>query len=185
MARNQTTGQDVYKNEANIGHRRHIYMMERELLCMKNNHTFQAEGPVKRPLPDQTRSPRRILVAHDNCDIRELSMELLIRSGYQVDAAGDSASAWEALNAVRYDLLVTDYEMPRVSGMALLRKLRTIHNALPVIMASGTRRDFAGYSWVQPVATLAMPYTVEEFLDTVEEILHANAERTDPVGAKP
>ena len=151
---------------------------------MKNNHTHQAEGLVKVPLLDQTRSPRRILVAHDNCDIRELSMEVLIRSGYQVDAAGDCATAWQALTAVHYDLLVADYEMPRVSGIALLRKLRTAYSALPVILASGTlpQKGFAGYSWLQPAATLAMPYTVEEFLGTVGEILHANAECAGAVG---
>jgi len=141
---------------------------------MKNNHKFHEANSNKGVLCDQTESPLRILVAHDNCDIRELSMEVLIRSGYEVDAAGDDATAWESLHTGHYDLLITDYETRRISGISLLRKLRTSHNSLPVILASGNllRRDFAGYTWLQPVATLAMPYSVEEFLGTVEEILH-------------
>jgi len=129
----------------------------------------------------KTRQRPRILVVHDDNDIRALSTEVLIRSGYEVEAAADGAAAWQALNAEHFDLLVTDHEMPSVSGLALLKKLRAARMALPVIVATATyqRTEFTRDPWLQPAAALLMPYTVEEFLGTVREVLHA-PERASP-----
>lgn len=116
---------------------------------------------------------RRILVVDDDSDIRRLSAAMLKRFGYEVDAAADGAAGWEALNADRYDLLITDNEMPNVSGVELLRKLRAARMALPVIMASGRlpTSEFDQHPWLQPAATLLKPYSVEQFLGTVQQVL--------------
>ena len=121
-----------------------------------------ASEPVVLPIIWQTSPPKRILLVHDDGDILQLSTEVLIRSGYEVDAAADGAAAWETLNATSYDLLITDYEMPKVSGVDLLKKLQASRKELPVIVVSPSlpKPEFVRNSWLQPAISLLMPYTV-------------------------
>ena len=105
---------------------------------MKENQTLPACESASTPLQSQTSPPHRILVVDDDISIRHLGTELLSQSGYEVDAAEDGAAAWEALSADSYDLLITDNNMPKVSGVELLRKMRAARMAVPVIMATGT-----------------------------------------------
>jgi CheY-like chemotaxis protein len=88
--------------------------------------------------PGQTNPPRRILVVDDDIAIRQLSTDLLTRSGFHVDVAEDGAVAWNTLQTNHYDLVVTDHRMPKVSGVQLVKKLRAARMALPVILVSGT-----------------------------------------------
>lgn len=117
--------------------------------------------------------PDHILVVEDDADIRQLNVEALERAGYQVDAAEDGAVAWQVLNSQTYDLMITDQNMPRVSGVELLKKLHAVRMTLPVIMATGTipTAEFTRYPWLQPAATLLKPYTLEALLQKVQQIL--------------
>ena len=78
---------------------------------------------------------QRILVVEDDAVIRQLNTEVLTCSGYQVDAAEDGAAAWDALQRNNYDLVVTDNDMPKVTGVELIKKLQDTQMNLPVIMA--------------------------------------------------
>src|SRR5580658_4153118 len=89
------------------------------------------------PGPSQTGAPRRILVADDEACIRLLLTEVLAHFGYDVDAAEDGAAAWEALQARPYDLLITDHNMPKITGLELVRNLRSARMALPVVLVAG------------------------------------------------
>ena len=115
----------------------------------------------------------RILVVDDDPVIRQLNAKVLGLFGYQTETAEDGAAAWEALQTSRYDLLITDNSMPKVSGIELLKKLRSARMALPVIMATGTlpAEEFTRSPWLQPVATLLKPFTFAELLGTVREFL--------------
>jgi DNA-binding response OmpR family regulator len=125
------------------------------------------------PLQSQKKPPHRILVVEDDGVIRNLNAEVLAHSGYQVDAAEDGAAAWDTLQRNRYDLLVTDNDMPKVSGVELLHKLHAARIALPVIMATGTlpKDEFTQCPWLQPAALLIKPYSFHELLGTVQEVL--------------
>ncbi len=134
------------------------------------------------PLQSQTSPPHHILVVEDDIAIRQLNTEVLLRSGYEVDGAEDGAAAWEALSADSYDLMITDNNMPKVSGVELLKKLRSARMALPVIMATGAlpKEEFTRYPWLQPAAMLLKPYTIAELLRTVKKVLR-EAESTADV----
>jgi CheY-like chemotaxis protein len=149
---------------------------------MQENTLPPVAAPTSPPLPGQ-----RILVVEDDGIMRRLNTELLLRAGYQVDAAEDGAVAWDALQADRYDLMVTDHNMPKVTGVELLKMLHNTGMALPVIMASGTmpEREFLHHPVLQPSATLLKPYTADELLDTVERVLRATAEALVPVASRP
>jgi CheY-like chemotaxis protein len=111
------------------------------------------------PLPGPTPPPRRILVVEDDSNIRQLNSEVLTQCGYHVVAAGDGAAAWTTLQRNGYDLLITDNEMPRVTGVDLLKKLHAAHLAVPVIMATETppMDEFSRCPWLTPAAMLTKP----------------------------
>jgi DNA-binding response OmpR family regulator len=129
------------------------------------------------PLQRQPNLRQRILVVDDDPLIRRLNSEVLIYSGYRVDAADDGASAWDALLVNDYDLLITDNDMPKVTGVDLLKKVHATRMAMPVVMATGTLPawEFAQYPWLKPAAVVIKPYTFDELLETVKEVLHATA----------
>jgi len=126
--------------------------------------------------PTQAPSSRHILVVDDDGDIRRLNTEALITAGYKVEAAADGDAAWQALNHDCYDLMITDNNMPKLTGFELLQKLRAAHMTLPVIIASGTFFPQEPSPWRQPDAALLKPYTVEALLQTVRKILHEDSQ---------
>jgi DNA-binding response OmpR family regulator len=118
---------------------------------------------------------QRILVVEDDPLIRRINSQVLIHSGYHVDAAEDGAVAWDALQLNEYDLLITDHDMPKVTGMDLLKKVHATHLALPAIMATGNLPawEFTICPWLYPAAVLLKPYTFDELLGTVKQVLCA------------
>src|ERR1043165_8427085 len=68
--------------------------------------------------------PGRILVVEDNVDSRDLLAKLLGMSGYDVCSASDGESGFDAALQQRPDLIITDINMPRMDGIALLKKIR-------------------------------------------------------------
>jgi CheY-like chemotaxis protein len=136
----------------------------------------------------QTNLFHSILVVEDNELIRRVNAEVLIRSGYEVNVAEDGAAAWEAIQFRHYDLLVTDNEMPELSGIELLYKLQAVRRAMPVVLASGTMPEekLKLHPGLQIDATLLKPYTPDEFLATVKKVIRATdglaAQTTPPPG---
>jgi DNA-binding response OmpR family regulator len=148
---------------------------------MKIKNVVPTEKADSASTQSQTNLALRILVVDDDSDIRLLNAEVLKRSGYEVDTAEDGEAGWKALHAVSYapdsyDLLITDNDMPGLSGLDLVKKLRAARMELPVIMATGTLppQELARNPWLQPAATLLKPYTIEELLGTVREVLRVN-----------
>ena len=117
--------------------------------------------------------PWRILVVDDEPMICHLSTRVLTGCGYQVDTAEDGAAAWQALNSECYDLLVTDNNMPKVSGVELLKMLHAARMTLPVIMVSGAMptEELSWHPWLQIDAALAKPFSSAELLKTVRRVL--------------
>jgi two-component system, cell cycle sensor histidine kinase and response regulator CckA len=115
----------------------------------------------------------RILVVEDDISIRQLTTEMLIRSGYRVDAAADGAAGWEALQTERYDLLITDNFMPKVTGIEMIKKVHAAQMKLPVIMATAIlpEDDIILYPWLQNIPTLLKPFRAAELLSTVQKVL--------------
>jgi CheY-like chemotaxis protein len=112
---------------------------------------------------------RRILVVDDEKMIRQLNSKVLILSHYEADTAEDGAAAWNALQAVTYGLLITDNQMPKVSGIELVKKCRDEGMTLPIILASGVPP--ANTESLQLSAVLLKPFTGDQLLKTVKEVL--------------
>ena len=127
--------------------------------------------------PGSARPGYRILLVEDHDDIRLLSAKALARAGYEVDTAGDGLSGWEALQTHPYDLLITDNQMPVMSGFDLVQNLRSARMTLPVILASGGlgAQELNQNPWMQPAVTLPKPFTTDQMLKSVAETLPASA----------
>jgi DNA-binding response OmpR family regulator len=123
----------------------------------------------------QTHPNPRILVADDEEAIRRLITVVLVDSGYKVDAAEDGAAAWEALQAKPYDLLITDHNMPKITGLDLVKNLRSASMSLPVVMVAGSLpvHELVSNPSLQVAAMLCKPFSVAALLDTVENVLRA------------
>jgi DNA-binding response OmpR family regulator len=151
------------------------------------------ETPCGTAAAAPTRMPanpsRRILVVEDDAAICQFNAEVLVRSGYQVDAAEDRAAGWAALHASKFDLLITDQYMPRLSGLELVKKVRSARMLLPVILATGTLPDdLERRPWLELAATLLKPFSRRQLLETVQEVLRADGPGRvglDPIAEAP
>lgn len=75
-------------------------------------------------LSNDAHARKRVLVADDSITVREVERQLLRRLGHEVEVAVDGMDAWNQLCAGRFDLLVTDVDMPRMNGIELVRMIR-------------------------------------------------------------
>lgn len=128
------------------------------------------------PLRPGTGPLPRILLAEDEPDLRQQTTQMLTTCGYQVDAVEDGVAAWNRLQLTTYDLLITDNKMPNLSGFGLLQLLHDARVTLPVILATDTFlwEKFKLHPWLEIQATLLKPYTFNELLDAVNNVLHAH-----------
>ncbi|MEP7355874.1 MAG: response regulator, partial [Anaerolineales bacterium] len=87
----------------------------------------------------------RILVADDSITSRTLLKNILETSGHSIITAVDGAEAFNSLRAGEFDLLVSDVDMPRMSGFELVTKVRADPklSALPVVLVTSleSRQD--------------------------------------------
>jgi two-component system response regulator ResD len=82
---------------------------------------------------------KRILVAEDDDDTRELMRRTLERRGYEVTTAADGVEAYELAVRLRPDLIITDIQMPAADGAHLVRRVRDTSELLatPIIVTTG------------------------------------------------
>lgn len=81
---------------------------------------------------------KTILVVDDDPESRMTYSEILSDSGYRVIAREDGASALSAAREVSdIDLVIADYQMPDMSGIDLIRDLRTVLPSAQMIMLTG------------------------------------------------
>ena len=86
-------------------------------------------------MAEQTKS---ILVAEDSITARTLLKNILELAGYQVKTAVDGVEGFTALQKGNFDLVVSDVEMPRMSGFDLTSKIRADKRLadLPVVLVT-------------------------------------------------
>ncbi|MDB5355856.1 MAG: NtrC family two-component system response regulator [Phycisphaerales bacterium] len=77
----------------------------------------------------------RILVADDQEMMRDSLAATLVREGHEVVAAGDGAAAVARLSGPgRFDLLITDLKMPKLTGIELLAEAKRLRPEMPVVL---------------------------------------------------
>lgn len=93
-----------------------------------------ANAPVCRDIP-----ATRLLIAEDDTALRQVLVDLLEQSGYEVQAFGNGTVALSALQSGAYDLGIIDIGLPGMSGLDLVQSLRARSHSLPLLII--TARD--------------------------------------------
>ena len=130
----------------------------------------------------------RILIVDDDCSLREFVAEALRDADYLVDTAANFAEAVEKLHDSHFDLLLTDYHMPRKTGVDLIHQMRTDGMEIPVIVMTGRIEELqAEHPDLQVSALLSKPFMLSELIDLTASVIRsiASAEtlHTVPAGA--
>jgi CheY-like chemotaxis protein len=104
-----------------------------------------------------------ILYLDDDAMIRDIYGEVLLEAGYNVDLAEDGHAGWEALQRKKYELLITDHDMPQLTGLELAVRVRGAGIALPIIIASSSAwlTNDDAYAWLRLSSSLQKPFTLE------------------------
>jgi two-component system sensor histidine kinase and response regulator WspE len=91
----------------------------------------------------QARAKKHVLVADDSITVRELQRQLLTGKGYEVDTAVDGMEGWNAVRLSHYDLVISDVDMPRMTGIDFVKNIKADERLkqLPVIIVSYKDRE--------------------------------------------
>lgn len=108
-----------------------------------------------------------ILLAEDEYDLKTVVASILSLEGYQVITCSDGRDAWERLQQQPVDVLMTDWLMPFMDGMELIKTLRADarFRSLPVILASAANPH--GWEEFQLTTFLRKPYSIWHVLETL------------------
>lgn len=124
--------------------------------------------------PFSSASPARILYVDDDDMIRGLGRQVLGCQGYDVDTAADGREALAALRKERYNLLITDNNMPHLTGLELVAQARRAGMHLPIVMISSFYNPAQIPAHVRSdiAVLLPKPFVVTELLAAVTQILN-------------
>jgi len=119
---------------------------------------------------------KKVLVVDDEIHIVHVVAIKLRNNGYEVLTADNGAEAYELASREQPDIIVSDYQMPVMTGLELVEKLR--HNEqtkdIPVILL--TARSFAIPAEQQQAlrisGCLSKPFSPKELLANIEDVLH-------------
>jgi len=112
----------------------------------------------------------RILVVDDEELLRRLLVTALSGRGHQVETAGDGEEAARKLESGRFDLLITDFRMPKMTGIALIQWIKEKKLRIPVVlMSSNTLEEMkATFSELVGVEFLRKPFGLTDLFTAVQ-----------------
>ena len=129
----------------------------------------------------------KILIVEDNALNIKLFCDLLAAHGHEPEAVTDSRNALDAARAFDPDLVITDIQLPHVSGLDLIRLIRNDEELAKVpimaVTAYSARGDEERIRAAGAQAYVSKPISVMKFAQTVDELLAEPA--ADPTGEAP
>jgi CheY-like chemotaxis protein len=122
------------------------------------------------PPSTQDERPLRILFVDDDALIAMSSVEMLRDLGHHVTEtySGDQALAALAIDG-HFDLMITDFSMPRMNGAELAKAARSLRPSLPILLATGFAELPNGKELDLP--RLPKPYGQQQLRDEIRKLL--------------
>ena len=117
-----------------------------------------------------------VLVVEDDRLNRNLICKVLRNEGHQVVEANDGAEALELLYAQRFDLVITDFVMPRLNGLKFVEQLHPLQPRLPIIFITGYLSAASGKAIFDNVAeVIPKPFELDVLRSTVQRLLESTS----------
>jgi len=138
------------------------------------NGLLERESQNRSGVTGRINRPPRILCADDEPSICLCVVQVLSRAGYIVVVVSDGQKAWETLERGDFDLLLTDHNMPGLTGCELVARARQHGMKLPVIVMSAQPQSLLtpATESLQIATFLQKPFSVGELTDAVKGALH-------------
>lgn len=120
------------------------------------------------------------LVVEDDTDLRESLVGILRDAGHDIVAASDGVAALQALAARPFDVLITDVDMPRMTGLQLAAAVRGADatRELPIIFVTAYAEQARN---VPHSSTLSKPFSIKALIALVEKAVQAQPSRMTTV----
>ncbi len=117
----------------------------------------------------------RVLLVEDEDMVRAVAERALVRAGYTVTTAGDGDEGLVIVaGGAEFDLIVSDVVMPAMDGPSMVREVRKLRPAMPVLFMSGyAEQQLRNELDLDNVAFLPKPFTVQQITDKVGAVLGA------------
>lgn len=147
---------------------------------IKAKESFQPEKPLA--LSDIDLSGKNILVVDDESSQLALSKELIKSVGMKCDTALNGEEALVKLSAKKYDLVLTDIQMPKMDGFELVKAMKNNpeFSDTPVLAVSGrTNVSTETYSEAGFAGNMIKPYQPSALLLKIGKILHLDLKKDD------
>lgn len=117
----------------------------------------------------------RVLMCDDEIHILRAAEFKIARAGFDVRCATDGQAAWEAIQAERPDMLITDFQMPRLDGLQLIQRVRQepALRDLPILMLTAKGFEVSPQELAEKwgvLAVISKPFSPRELLRMVESI---------------
>jgi two-component system, OmpR family, response regulator TctD len=125
----------------------------------------------------------RLLLVEDNLELADWLARILRRGNFVLDVLHDGEAADQALSLETYDLVILDLTLPSMSGMELLRRLRSRGQTLPVIILTANANVDGRVAGLDQGADdyLAKPFDIAELEARIRVQLRRSARRPTPV----
>lgn len=120
-------------------------------------------------------APRELLIVDDSTSMRQMVALALSWGGYVVREAADGEAALALARERRFDAVVTDVNMPRMDGIALIRELRQLpgYRFTPLLMLtteSGSDKKLEGKA-AGATGWLVKPFDPGRLIDVIEKVI--------------
>ena len=117
----------------------------------------------------------RVLVVDDFSTMRRIIRNILRQLGFtNIVEADDGSTAWEVLNREKIDFIVSDWNMPIMTGIELLRKVRASeqHSAIPFLMVTAEAQQENILEAVQAKVSnyIVKPFTADTMKQKIDKI---------------
>jgi CheY-like chemotaxis protein len=117
-----------------------------------------------------------VLVVEDDHLNRNLIYKVLRNEGHQVFEACDGAEALDLLYARHFDLVITDFVMPRLNGLKFVEQLHPLQPRLPIIFITGYLSAISGKAILDNVAeVIPKPFELDVLRSTVQRLLKSTS----------
>ncbi|MEK7570268.1 MAG: response regulator [Patescibacteria group bacterium] len=117
-------------------------------------------------------SKGKALVVDDEWSLRELVQQTLEYEDFEVVTAIDGQDALERFQSEGpFLVVVTDLEMPNLTGPELIKKIREINPSQPILLLSGNNSKRVAAEAALGVPSLLKPYTLVRLIQNIDQIL--------------